>query len=132
MTDDHKHEKDNARAWLAEIHRMTKALRDSADDDEANEKARTEIHESVLSVQVRDGWRNVGEKSNGAEEFEILLTTGGPALRIRGELDEGDEPKEYPSLQWQGWGSPWTPCDWLDTDDRQALHHFCSVFYFSE
>ncbi len=131
MADDHKHEKDNARGWLAEIHRMAQALRDSGDDDAKNEAARDAIHQSVLSVLVRDGWREVGKKSS-AEEFEILLTTGGPALRIRGELDMGDEPKEYPSLEWQGWGTPWTPCDWLSPADREAIHLFASVFYFSE
>lgn len=130
MTDDYKHAKANARAWLVDIHQHAKALRESADDDDANEKARDAAHQAVLSVQVRDGWRQVGEKSS-AEEFEILLTFGGPALRITGELDTGDEPKTA-LLQWQDWGTPWTDCEGITADDREALLLFASVFYFSE
>lgn len=52
--------------------------------DERSEDAEQMIHEDPLSVLVRDGWREPGGHTDeGPEEYEILLSTGGPATRIR-------------------------------------------------
>lgn len=61
------------------------------------------------------------------EEFMILLSTGGPALRIRGELSSGEPDRAW--LEYQDWGTPWT--EHVATgSDHAALLTFCRVFYF--
>src|SRR4051812_41106650 len=88
----------NAKAWFESIVEMVSELhriQDNQSVDGSEDDARQKIEESVLSVQVRGGWHNPGisqERSNQygdgkPEEYEILLTTGGPALRIIGRLD---------------------------------------------
>lgn len=94
------------------------------DADEARER----IQESVLSVQVRSGWRDVGDDHGDPEEFCILLTTGGPALRIMGELDEHNEPSRA-WLEYQDWGTGWTQYFKVE---QTTLLAFCSCFYFGE
>ena len=95
---------------------------------EDGEAARERIQESPLSVQVRSGWANPGEEMQ-AEEFEILLSTGGPALRIMGELDEHKQPSRA-YLQYQDWGTPWT--DFFGEIESSTLLTFCQQFYFGE
>lgn len=63
--------------------------------------------ESPLSVLVRSGWYQPGYDAPEPAEYEILLCTGGPAVRIRGELGNDDEP-ETARLEYQDWGTPWT------------------------
>lgn len=121
----HDHPKRNAAGWLAEIREMVAAL-EGADGD----AARRTIEESAISVQVRDGWRDPGAASDGAEEYEILLTTGGPALRLVGDLD-GGQPDDDPRLEYQDWGLPWTEFE-PAREFRAELQAFASVFYFGE
>jgi hypothetical protein len=57
-------------------------------------------------ISMRPGGRRsqiVGAKPS---EFMILLCTGGPAVRIRGELDRYSEP-EKPRIEYQDWFTPW-------------------------
>lgn len=91
------------------------------------DSAREDIQNSALSLQVRSGWVTPGEEMN-AEEFEILLTTGGPALRIRGELNEHKEP-DRAWLEYQDWGTPWT--QYFDVE-QDTLLTFCQQFFFGE
>ena len=91
------------------------------------DSAREEIENSPLSVQVRSGWHSPGEDGED-EEFEILLTMGGPALRILGELNEYREP-DRAWLQYQEWGIPWT--QYFDVE-QETLLAFCRCFYFGE
>lgn len=70
------------------------------------EEAQTRIQEDALLIEVRSGWRALGDTLE-AEEFSILLTTGGPAVWIRGELDDNREPSRA-WLEVQDWGTPWT------------------------
>jgi hypothetical protein len=51
--------------------------------------AREAIQEDPLSFQVRSGWYQPGSEDNEPEEFELLLSTGGPATRIIGDIDRG-------------------------------------------
>lgn len=91
--------------------------------------ARERVQESPLSVEVRGGWYcPAGDGDTGkAEEFQILLTTGGPALRIRGELDSGQPSRAW--LEYQDWGTSWT--QYFDVE-QSTLIEFCQVFYFGE
>ncbi|USN15623.1 hypothetical protein KIKIMORA_05050 [Brevundimonas phage vB_BpoS-Kikimora] len=95
---------------------------------------RQEIIESVLSVQVRDGWRDPGprdpEDRDGAEEFQILLSTGGPALRLRGELGTWGDPSNA-RLQYQDWGTPWTDYP-TSYEEDEAIRTWLGAFYFGE
>lgn len=132
MSDNHA--LDNALNWLQEIEEMVSALNlaREAGDDEAIEEAETRIREAPLSVQVRDGWYSPGEKADTSpDEYEVLLSTGGPALRIIGELDAHAEPDEWPILQWQDWGTQWTPVE-VDGSQRKALAVFAGQFYFGD
>lgn len=83
-----------------------KELEEAAGECDDADDARERIQEDALSVQVRSGWVTPGDDMT-AEEFEILLTTGGPAVRILGELDEHGEPYRA-WLEVQDWGKPWT------------------------
>lgn len=121
----------NAEAWMENIREMVDALNAANGKGAADDEARQAIEEAPLSVRVRGGWYSpAGDGDRGSpEEFEILLTTGGPALRIIGELDQWCQP-ERPRLQWQDWGTPWT--DFLDTseEDDAAMQTFVEQFYF--
>lgn len=87
------------------------------------------IMESPLSVQVRGGWHNPGD-DDSPEYFVILLTTGGPALRIIGELDDHCEPTSA-RLEYQDWGTPWTEHE-INGTDVANLMQFCGCFYFGD
>lgn len=130
MTD---HAISNAKGWAATICEAIAAFQ-ALDNGEAesvtfegdtfedSDDLRQRIEGMPLSVQVRDGWRQPGGESDGAEEFEILLSTGGPALRIFGKIGG------YHSLQYQDWGTPWT--DYRDTTTEQdsAIEAFVGMF----
>lgn len=101
------------------------------DGEELDEDAcRDRIMESPLSVQVRGGWHNPGDADDSPEEFEILLSTGGPALRIIGELDEHCEPTRA-RLEYQDWGTPWTEHE-INGTDVGNLMQFVNCFYFGD
>lgn len=109
------------------------ALQDGADaDHEAREKAREEIQEDALSVEVRGGWRSPSEAEEAPEEFRILLSTGGPATRIVGELDQYGQPTRA-WLEVQDWFQPWTEYRgaWGE-GGAEVLLAYASCFYFGE
>ena len=84
-----------------------------------------------LSVLVRSGWYIPGTAPGYAEEFEILLSTGGPACRIIGQLDAGSVAWQSgcrPVMQHQDWFKPWVESSYdIDTN---ALLWFCEQFYY--
>ena len=86
-----------------------------------------------LSVLVRSGWYVPGTPEQQPEEFEILLSTGGPACRIIGELDRGSVAWQSgcrPVIQHQDWYKPWTESSYAV--DTNALLWFCEQFYYGE
>lgn len=119
-----------AKAQLESIIEMVKALREAIenDDDDAREEVEQTIHEDALSVETRSGWRSPGSKPEADSEFTILLCTGGPAVRIIGDLSEHAEP-EKARLEYQDWGTPWTPYP-LTSDEEGAVLEYCRTFYF--
>ena len=102
-------------------------LFEKINDYDAQDQLRESILNSALSVEFRSGWYSSLDDELVPEEFRILLTWGGPALRIIGELDNYGPVN--PKLQFQDWGTPWT--DFEITEDQQdALNWFCNCFYF--
>lgn len=88
------------------------------------------INETPLSIEVNYGWHDVSEASQGIGtprpgQYRILLCTGGPAVRITGELNGYGEP-ETARLEYQDWGTPWT----VYTDYDYDLLSFADQFYF--
>ncbi len=101
-----------------------KELSDAAGECESQDDARQRIEEDALSVEVRSGWYTPGGDSS-PEEYCLLLSTGGPAVRIVGDLNGGCEPSSA-RLEVQDWWKPWT--EYRPTDDDILLSYarcFC-------
>jgi hypothetical protein len=103
-------------------------LEAAAGECKSQDEARERIQDDALSVQVRSDWYTPGEVPDAPEEFCILLTTGGPAVRIRGELDQYQQPCRA-WLEVQDWFLPWTEYQAADSD---TLLTYAQVFYFGE
>ena len=129
------HARDQAAAQLESITEMVKNLK-SADASqngrqvETYEKAETAIQEDALSIEVRTGWYAPGEAMDAeTAEFNILLCTGGPAVRIIGTLAAADP--DTARLEYQDWGTPWTEYR-LTSDEEETVLRYCRCFYFGE
>ena len=119
----------NAKATIetmVEDFKKDQQLQESNDYNQQDE-LRESILNSALSVEFRSGWYSSLDEETKPEEFKILLTWGGPALRIIGELD--DYGPINPKLQFQDWGTPWTDFE-ITKDQQKALNWFCNCFYF--
>lgn len=99
-------------------------LEAAAGDCTDEEDARQRIQEDPLSVEVRSDWASPGEELT-AGEFQILLCTGGPAVRIMGELNRGEPCRAW--LEYQDWGTPWTQYFNAKSD---TLCQYASHFFF--
>ena len=87
---------------LRTLEELTEQAAGCSDADEALER----LEENPLEIQYRSGWES-DTSDLTPHEFSILLCTGGPAVRIRGELDHNG----YPSRAWvehQNWGTTWS------------------------
>lgn len=105
-----------------ELAELEAAAGDCTDEEDAHQR----IQEDPLSVEVRSDWAIPGEELT-AGEFQILLCTGGPAVRIVGELDRGQPVRAW--IEYQDWGTPWTQYFGADQD---VLIRYASMFYFGE
>lgn len=112
--------------WDADNAEELKELEAEAGECTDADEARQRIEDDALSVEVRSDWVSVGSKME-AEEFCILLTTGGPAVRIVGDLERGGPSSA--TLEVQDWGKPWT--EHYISDDA-ALLDYCRCFYFGD
>lgn len=113
-----------------ELQELTESATVDGEEFKNQEDVAQRIQESPLSVQVRSGWTNPGEPME-AEDFEILLSTGGPALRIMGELDEHKQPRRA-WLEHQDWGTPWTEYHGEHAPAQDDLVTFAQQFFFGE
>ena len=96
------------------------------DVDDIQERAM----ESVLSVDVRSSWTAWGSEME-AEEFQIVLCTGGPEVVIHGRINQHDEPTD-PVVNHRDWGTTYQAY-YSDADDADdALDWFCRQFYFGK
>ena len=140
--------KEQAQAQFESIVEMVKRLRhsrdcenlqcmegkeggDSWDDPKSyhdEDSARQAIIEDALDVQVRSGWHAPGWES-GPEEYRILLCTGGPAVRIIGELNQHKEP-ESAKLEYQDWFTYWE--EHREGIDEDILLAYAGCFYFGD
>lgn len=100
------------------------------EDDNLIEEADEAIRNDPLSIEVRTGWAAVG-RENVAEEYRILLSWGGPATQITGELGEHNEPMTA-RLQVQDWGTPWTNYWSDDEEQEETLLEYARCFYYGE
>lgn len=101
-------------------------LESQAGDCNDRDDAETRIQEDPLSIEFRSGWVSSKDEME-AEEFCILLSTGGPASRIVGEIRSGQA--QRPRLEVQDWGTSWT--EFIhSSEDIEALETYCSQFCF--
>lgn len=105
-------------------------LEEAANGNESEDDAREAIEQDALDVQVRSDWHSPGSADdNKPSEFQILLCTGGPAVRIVGELNGYAEPSRA-WLEYQDWGTPWTQA--FNVIEQSTLLQYCQQFYFGE
>lgn len=100
-----------------------KELKEAAGDCESEDDAKELIEDDPLSLRI------FGEKIDGewdASNYEILLDTGGPAVRIVGDLEIGEATSAR--LEIQDWYTPWTEfhCS------RDVLLAYVACFYLGE
>jgi len=107
----------------AELAELLEAKGDCDDREDAEQS----IHEDPLSLQVRSDWQDLNEDLD-PHEYCLLLTTGGPAVRIVGELGQFFEPHSA-RLEVQDWFTPWTVYEDADED---VLLDYARCFYFGE
>lgn len=94
------------------------------------EKAIEAIREHPLSVLVRSDWREVGSHQVAPyAEYQILLCTGGPAVKIEGQLGKGSP--ETARLFYQDWGTPWIVYP-LSAANEAIVISYCERFYYGE
>ena len=131
MSEPDNRAEEQAKRQLKSILAMVKALRkaEKNDNEDAIEKARQAIEEDPLSVETRSGWRSPGTSDEEDVEYCILLSTGGPASRIYGELGECNEPSTA-AIQYQDWGTPWTTLRPLSENEEKALLEYARCFYW--
>ena len=99
------------------------------EDYKKQEEIKESILNSALSVEFRSGWTSNPNELE-IQEFKILLTWGGPALRVIGELNQYKEPENV-KMQYQDWGTCWTDFE-ITENQQEALNWFCNCFYFGE
>jgi hypothetical protein len=132
------------------VNAMAKAAKQEDFQDKANEYAKTAIEslselleqakqedddqciqEDPLSIEVRSDWHSIGDTDgNKPTEYNILLTTGGPAARIIGELNQYLEP-ETARFEFQDWFKPWTEAN-VTEEQKAIMLEYAQHFYFGE
>jgi len=119
-----------ARAQLESVHNLTEQI-GLARDEVATDNAVQTIQEDALDIQVRSEWHALGETRVQNAQYTILLYTGVPAVRIKGTLDDYQEP-ETAQLEYKDRGTPWTRLTGLTSEDVDALLVYAGCFYFAD
>ena len=115
-------------ASIVELVQNYRAAINDREDHRAFEEAEQAIHEDPLEIKMRSGWQDPGDRPlSGDGEFFILLSTGGPATRIFGELENYEPIKAV--FQACDWFEQWRNVDLYEyghmPDDKnkpEALH----------
>jgi len=105
----------------------------ASDEDRALYHNEDDINQTLdddpLSVEVRASWHEPGGEVKD-DEYAITLCTGGPAVRITGDLNEHGEP-DTARLEYQDWFTPWE--EYLTTiQEGKGLLTYAQHFYFGE
>lgn len=100
-------------------------LEEAAGENTSEEQARETIDCDALSVEVRSGWVRSKDEFE-AEEFRIVLCTGGPHVEIVGDLDRGTPSRVR--VLYRDWGTAGELFDF----DHDAVIEYCQQFYFGE
>ncbi len=95
--------------------------RTTSKNEKIAEQAREELSNDALEVAT-------GKEFDGTKTYMILLSTGGPATRIIGELDEHGQPTTA-TFQFQDWFLPWTEAR-LNEEEEQTLIQYAGFFCF--
>ena len=131
---DNKHAIDNAVAGLASIKEMLEAYDKAVEEGDQSviESTEQQIHEDPLELTVRSGWYNPYDRKADKKpaEFFILLSTGCPASRIIGQLDNNLD-VESARLEWQDWGTPWTEHR-TTAEEEEILKRYAGFFVSSD
>ena len=104
------------------------------DDDDREEyhdedDARQRIDEHPLDIEVRSDWHHPGDQ-DPPREYMILLCTGGPAVRIVGDLNEHGEP-DTARIEYQDWFTYWERLP-INREQENYLLDYARCFYFGE
>ena len=114
------HAKTNAFGWSETIEEWFHRV-----NDENYEEIEKEVHDAALAISVRSDWEFLtSEHELTPSEFRIELSTGGPALRVVGDLD--DRQPVNPVMEYQDWGTPWIRY----AMNEEALEWFVNLFCF--
>lgn len=104
---------------------------DGTNHDVVAEWIEDAMREAPLSVEIRSGWREPGDgASMEPDEFQILLSTDGPALRITGELNRCEPSRRW--LEYQDWGTPWVRYFSRSAERANALRWFAGLFWYGD
>lgn len=104
------------------------AIRELLKGRESGETDVSTLIDNSLCSEVRSGWNVPGRHRLQAEEYNILLATGGPAVRIVGDLCEHKRAHSA-RLQMQDWFTPWVDVN-LSEADSAALLEYAGCFCF--
>ena len=133
MATDTDNARKQAQAQFDTIKEMVEQLQAAQESNNNTdcEKAEQTIHDDPLEVDVRSDWHTPGDPDfSKPSEYKILLCTGGPAVRIIGDLSRYSVP-ENANLEYQDWFTPWEEYP-LNSDDEQILLTYAQQFYFGE
>ena len=97
-------------------------------DYQSREEVEQAIDETPLSVEVRSNWAS-SYHSFEADEFRIILCTGGPHVEIRGDVGLYGEPENV-KVFYADWSERGEYV--LSDEEREAVQQFCQQFYFGE
>lgn len=109
---------------------MTPDAKDILEDLQCNHGEINSSNSQAAIMQWAREYPLSVEKDPDAGTFEILLCTGGPAVRVTGCLWQGEPDWRSgcrPDIQWQDWFQPWTVSDY--PVDTHALMWFSELFY---
>lgn len=99
--------------------------REHTDPETLREWLEEMVREYPLSVEYRCGAWQLSPESCEPDEFRILITTGGPAVAVFGDLSCSGYASD-PELKGQDWFTQWEPVDC----DSDALQWFCDQLIF--
>lgn len=133
LMSDNTHAQEQAKAQYESIRELMEAfnIAEKEENEQAVEEAREAIQYDPLEITVRNGWHQPGGDDFTSKEYCILLCTGGPAVRIIGELDQYNNPQTA-TLECQDWGTEWESWNGTTRAAEHTLLSYASHFYFGE